>query len=98
MTLTHCGSSRRLCAKIDKSATAYGENGEYRILAGYSMTDLERELLNAFESLQSTYEQQQQELHSALESLQRMYARILRENKQLDERIRHLSAQLDRLR
>lgn len=35
MTLTHCGSSRRLCAKIDKSATAYGENGEYRILAGY---------------------------------------------------------------
>ncbi|WP_373420942.1 MbeD/MobD family mobilization/exclusion protein, partial [Escherichia coli] len=50
------------------------------------MTDLERELLNAFESLQSTYEQQQQELHSALESLQRMYARILRENKQLDER------------
>ncbi|WP_368681376.1 MbeD/MobD family mobilization/exclusion protein, partial [Salmonella enterica] len=40
------------------------------------MTDLERGLFNAFESLQSTYEQQQQELHSALESLQRMYARI----------------------
>ncbi|WP_235598860.1 hypothetical protein, partial [Salmonella enterica] len=35
MRLANCGSRRRLCAKIDKSATAYGENGEYRILAGY---------------------------------------------------------------
>jgi len=33
--LTHCGESRRLCAKIDPSATAYGQNGEYRILEGY---------------------------------------------------------------
>ncbi|GAS25756.1 MbeD/MobD family mobilization/exclusion protein [Salmonella enterica] len=62
------------------------------------MAELERELVDAVESLESTYGQQQQALHSALESLERMYARILRENKQLDERIRHLSAQLDRLR
>ena len=38
--LTHCGDTRRLCAKVSSEslgarARAFGENGQYRILEGY---------------------------------------------------------------
>ena len=32
--VTQCGDQRRLCIEIDPTATAYGKNGEYRIIKG----------------------------------------------------------------
>jgi hypothetical protein len=31
----HCGETARLCVRIDKSAPAYGEKGDYFIVKGY---------------------------------------------------------------
>jgi hypothetical protein len=33
--LRRCGSERRLCVRIDRSAPAYGESGEYLVVKGY---------------------------------------------------------------
>ena len=44
------------------------------------MTNLERELLRAFEQLQSDYERQQKAWESAYESLQTMFEATSRDN------------------
>ncbi|MEX6160245.1 MbeB family mobilization protein [Providencia manganoxydans] len=33
-SVTRCGDQKRLCVEIDPKASAYGEQGEYRILKG----------------------------------------------------------------
>lgn len=33
--LQRCGSTRRLCVRIDRSAPVYGENGDYLVVKGY---------------------------------------------------------------
>ncbi|WP_235598859.1 MbeD/MobD family mobilization/exclusion protein, partial [Salmonella enterica] len=58
------------------------------------MTELGRELLNAFERLKGTFEQQEPELHSALERLPRKYARAIPENKPWGGGSQHMRAPL----
>ncbi len=33
--LRHCGNAQRLCARIDRSAPAYGATGDFLVLKGY---------------------------------------------------------------
>ena len=35
MQLSHCGSSRRLCVRVDRRAGAYGSAGDYLVAEGY---------------------------------------------------------------
>jgi len=61
------------------------------------MTDLERELLSAFESLQAAYEKQHQEWQSAYESLQAMFEATKRDNAALSLQVQRLSRQVNDL-
>jgi len=61
------------------------------------MTDLERELLSAFESLQAAYEKQHQEWQSAYESLQGMFEVTKRDNAALSAQVTRLSKQVNDL-
>ena len=61
------------------------------------MTDLERELLSAFESLQAAYEKQHQEWQSAYESLQAMFEATRRDNAALSLQVQRLSRQVNDL-
>ena len=60
-------------------------------------TDLERELLSAFESLQAAYEKQHQEWQSAYESLQAMFEATKRDNAALSLQVQRLSRQVNDL-
>jgi len=33
--LRHCGTTRRLCVRIERGAPAYGDNGDFLVLKGY---------------------------------------------------------------
>jgi hypothetical protein len=35
MQLSHCGSNRRLCARVDRRAGTYGAAGDFLVLEGY---------------------------------------------------------------
>ena len=56
------------------------------------MTDLERELLSAFESLQTAYETQHREWQTAYERLVTMYEDTQRDNATLSDQVTHLSS------
>lgn len=58
------------------------------------MTDLERELLRAFEQLQSDYSKQLQEWESAYASLQEMFEVTRQDNRALGEQVKHLGEQV----
>lgn len=61
------------------------------------MTELERELLRAFEDLQSDYAAQQQEWRRAYESLQTMFEATQRDNQVLGRQVTNLSKQVNDL-
>lgn len=61
------------------------------------MTDLERELLRAFEQLQAAYETQHREWESAYASLQAMFETTQRDNALLNDQVQRLSRQVNDL-
>ena len=61
------------------------------------MTELEKQLLTAFEALQSAYEQQHQEWQAAYGALQTMYERTSAETAALQEQVQGLRRQVDQL-
>ena len=61
------------------------------------MTDLERELLRAFEQLQAAYETQHREWESAYARLQAMFEATQRDNAALSDQVRRLSRQVNDL-
>ena len=61
------------------------------------MTELEQQLLTAFEELQSAYEKQQQEWLSASNALQAMFDYTSQENRNLRAQISSLSEQVSSL-
>lgn len=61
------------------------------------MTELEQQLLSAFEQLQSSYELQQQEWQQACSSLQTMYERTSAETAALRQQVTSLSEQVENL-
>ena len=61
------------------------------------MTELEKQLLTAFEALQSAYEKQHQEWLDASNALQAMFEHTSRENRNLRTQISSLSEQVNSL-
>lgn len=61
------------------------------------MTDLERELLRAFEQLQAAYETQHREWQAAYASLQAMFETTQRDNALLNDQVQRLSRQVSSL-
>lgn len=61
------------------------------------MTELETQLLSAFEQLQQDYAQQLSAWEAASLELQRMFGTTLRENAALSERVSDLSRQVQSL-
>jgi methyl-accepting chemotaxis protein len=61
------------------------------------MTELEKELLNALDGLQSAYETQQKDWQTAYGSLQEMFEVTRRDNRALGEQVKTLSEQVTRL-
>ncbi|AZL83555.1 mobilization protein (plasmid) [Aliivibrio salmonicida] len=61
------------------------------------MTELEKQLLNAFEILQEQHEKQHQDFQSAYKRLEEMFSITSKENKMLNEQVNHLSDQVSNL-
>ena len=61
------------------------------------MTELETQLLNAFEILQEEHEKQHQDFQNAYNRLEEMFSITSRENKMLNEQVNHLSDQVSSL-
>ena len=61
------------------------------------MTELETQLLSAFEQLQQDYAQQQTAWEAASSELQRMFGITQRENARLSEQVSNLSRQVQSL-
>lgn len=61
------------------------------------MTELEQQLLTAFEALQSAYEQQHQEWQAAYGALQTMYERTSAETAVLRQQVSGLADQVESL-
>ena len=61
------------------------------------MTELEQQLLTAFEALQSAYEQQHQEWQAAYGALQTMYERTSAETAALRHQVSGLADQVESL-
>ncbi|MBO1110268.1 MbeD family mobilization/exclusion protein, partial [Plesiomonas shigelloides] len=87
-----CGEKRQLCAKIVENARPYQDG--YRILKGYYiMTELEQQLLTAFENLQSQHEKQHKDFVTAYNNLAQLFDTTSKENATLRQQVSHLSEQ-----
>ena len=62
------------------------------------MTEMEKQLLSALESLQAGYEQQQQAWQDSYSSLQRMFETTSQALARSDRACQHLSSQVNDLR
>ncbi|WP_367165818.1 MbeD family mobilization/exclusion protein, partial [Klebsiella pneumoniae] len=62
------------------------------------MTEMEKQLLSALESLQTSYEQQQQAWQDSYSSLQHMFEATSQALTHSDRVCQHLSSQVDSLR
>ena len=62
------------------------------------MTEMEKQLLNALESLQTSYAQQQQAWQDSYSSLQRMFETTSQALNRSDRACQHLSNQVNSLR
>jgi len=62
------------------------------------MTELEKQLLSALESLQGSYEQQQQAWQASYSSLQQMFVTTSEALARSDRACEHLSSQVNDLR
>lgn len=61
------------------------------------MTELEKQLLNAFDILQKEHEQQHQDFQSAYKRLEDMFLITSKENKYLNDQVTRLSVQVSNL-
>ena len=62
------------------------------------MTEMEKQLLSALESLQTSYEQQQQAWQASYSSLQHMFETTSQALERSDRVCQHLSSQVNSLR
>ncbi|WP_419206936.1 MbeD family mobilization/exclusion protein (plasmid) [Photobacterium leiognathi subsp. mandapamensis] len=61
------------------------------------MTELEQQLLSAFENLQSQHEKQHKDFAIAFKSLEKMFVTTSRENEALKSQVTNLSEQVSTL-